>query len=351
MIEVSLGREGSSNPTRFEMEDRETRALLRGLHKPSPVRYWTDLLVTAALGWAAFGLAITLDPFSTGMLIAVGVAILALYRGLCFIHEISHLNPRAVPGFERAWNWLVGYPLLLPSFTYVGVHQAHHSLSTYGTEQDPEYLPFSKASHMPVMFALQALLIPVILFVRFFLIAPLSIMFPGIQRWVAVHASSLAMQPKFRREVDGKVLQLIQRQSAWVLLVWTALIALAATRILPWHTFAIWVVVSALASFINTIRTLGAHDYESEGDPLNRMEQLQDSIDTPGGFWTELWAPVGLRYHALHHYFPGIPYHNLPEAYRRLMKSLPQDSVYHETISPSLPHSLWSLYRRGSRSE
>jgi len=30
------------------------------------------------------------------------------------------------------------------------------------------------------------------------------------------------------------------------------------------------------------------------------------------------WAPVGLRYHALHHYFPGIPYHNLGFAYQRL---------------------------------
>ena len=67
-------------------------------------------------------------------------------------------------------------------------------------------------------------------------------------------------------------------------------------------------------SFFNTLRVLGAHEYESDGQPRDRFEQLQDSIDTPGGPWTELWAPVGLRYHALHHYFPGIPYHNLGKA-------------------------------------
>ena len=74
------------------------------------------------------------------------MAVLALYRGLCFMHEISHLNPRTLPGFERAWNGLIGFPLLLPSFVYSGVHQSHHKLSTYGTLQDPEYLPFAGSS-------------------------------------------------------------------------------------------------------------------------------------------------------------------------------------------------------------
>ena len=127
------------------------------------------------------------------------------------------------------------------------------------------------------------------------------------------------------------MLESIQRQSAVVLLFWTALVALAAASVLPWRTFAIWVVVSAVASFINTLRTLGSHGYESEGDPLNRMEQLQDSIDTPGALWTELWAPVGLRYHALHHLLPGVPYHNLGEAHRRLCRELDATSAYHDS--------------------
>ena len=86
---------------------------------------------------------------------------------------------------------------------------------------------------------------------------------------------------------------------------------------LAWKAIAVWYAVNAFISVCNTMRTLGAHRYESTGLPLDRAGQLADSIDTPGAAWTELWAPVGLRYHALHHYFPGIPYHNLGLAYRR----------------------------------
>ena len=94
---------------------------------------------------------------------------------------------------------------------------------------------------------------------------------------------------------------------------------------------------------------LGAHEYETDGNARTRQGQLIDSIDTPGGPWTEAWAPVGLRYHALHHYFPGIPYHNLGVAYRRLIGSLPDDSLYRKSTSPSLQRSLQTLYLKAKR--
>jgi fatty acid desaturase len=111
----------------------------------------------------------------------------------------------------------------------------------------------------------------------------------------------------------------------------------------------VWVGVLIAASLLNTARVLGAHEYETDGTPRTRQEQLQDSIDTPGGWWTELWAPVGLRYHALHHYFPGIPYHSLGTAYRRLITTLPADSLYLESTSPSLRRSLTELYAKSGR--
>jgi fatty acid desaturase len=74
-----------------------------------------------------------------------------------------------------------------------------------------------------------------------------------------------------------------------------------------------------------------------------------DSIDTPGGPWSALWAPVGLRYHALHHFFPGIPYHNLGIAYRRILAAA-GGSAYREFTSPSLPHSLTKLYKKARSS-
>lgn len=331
----------------FAAEDRQTRTLVRDLHQARPVIYWIDLLATSAVGWAAFAMACRLPSFSPAMLASVAIAVVALYRGLCFIHEISHLNPRAVPHFETVWNILLGYPLLMPSFVYCGVHQSHHKLSTYGTRGDPEYMPFSQSSRMTVVFALESFFIPVALLVRFLLLSPVGLVFPAFQKWLVVHASSLTMNIAYRREATSLLMRAVRWQSAGLWLLWMAMIALAAARIIPSRIFAVWFAVSALISFVNTLRTLGAHAYESSGEPLDRQGQLMDSIDTPGAPWTELWAPVGLRYHALHHYFPGIPYHNLRKAHRRLVSELPPSSAYRQALSPGLWSSLGQLYRRG----
>jgi fatty acid desaturase len=342
--------ESNTNPMEAELKiahdaDRDARRLVGDLHSPRPAIYWTDLLLSALIGWTAFAAAIAFEPFSWRMMAASLVAVFALYRGLCFLHEISHLRQSALRGFETTWNVLLGVPMLMPSFIYVGVHQNHHKLSTYGTIDDPEYLPFSGRPGMIVLFSLESLLVPLLLMVRFLLLSPFSLMFPSIHHWLAARASALPMNVRYRREVTEATSRKMLRWEAVTLGVWCGLMALAAFRLLPWRYFGVWYLVSAVTSFINTVRTLGAHRYTSDGAPLDREGQLGDSIDTPGAVWTELWAPVGLRYHALHHYFPGIPYHNLKAAYGRLIQALPPDSGHPQSTSPSLPHSLQALYR------
>lgn len=325
------------------------RERVRDLHRPNRTIFWTDLLVTSFVGWAAFAGALLFRPFSTTMVVCAAIAAFALYRALCFLHEISHQNQRTLPGFETAWNLLVGYPLLMPSFVYAGVHQSHHKLSTYGTSQDPEYLPFARNWRMSTAFALEGFFIPLVLLLRFVILTPVGFLSPRFERWLAVHLSSLTMNVQYRREASPELVKKVRRHSAAIFLVWASAAGLAVFGVLPWRFFAIWFLITGLASFVNTLRTLGAHAYESSGAPLDRVGQLIDSIDTPGAFWTELWAPVGLRYHALHHYFPGIPYHNLAEAYRRLISSLPIGSNYEKMSSPSLQHSLRTLYKKGFR--
>ena len=76
------------------------------------------------------------------------------------------------------------------------------------------------------------------------------------------------------------------------------------------------------------------------------LDQLLDSINYPRHpFLSSLWAPVGLRFHALHHLFPSLPYHNLAKAHQRLMAELPAYSPYRLTNSPSLTASLVRLWR------
>ncbi len=348
MTELVIPRSGMPGEA-LELDDLQMRHLVRDLHRANAAIYWSDLIFTAVLGWSSFALAVVLVPFSWGMLAATVVAIFSLYRALCFIHEISHQNHRTLPRFEAVWNLLVGYPLLMPSFAYAGVHNDHHKISTYGTSEDPEYLPFARSSRLTVLFALESLLIPAALLVRFLILTPIGFLSPRFQTWLVVHASSLTINVRYQRSVTVELLNKVRRHSAGILLMWAAAIGFALGGLVPWRVFALWFVVTAIASFVNTMRTLGAHAYESSGDPLDRAGQLLDSIDTPGKFWTELWAPVGLRYHALHHYFPGIPYHSLPEAYRRFVSTVPMSTAYRKMSSPSLPHSLRSLYRKGLR--
>jgi fatty acid desaturase len=333
--------------SRLSLDDSIMKTLVRDLHRASRTVFWTDLLVTSVVGWSAFVAAVALKPFSLPMLASLLVATCALYRALCFMHEITHQSRRTLPGFETAWNWLVGFPLLMPAFVYVGVHQDHHRINSYGTKNDPEYLPFAHDSKMTTVFALESFLIPLALFVRFVVLSPVGLVWPRFQRALVRCGSALTMNVRYRREASDELIRKVRRDSTFILAMWAALLVSAVVHLVPWRALVLWLVVDSLISFVNTLRTLGAHAYENEGAPLDRTGQLLDSIDTPGAVWTELWAPVGLRYHALHHYFPGIPYHNLPQAYRRVVSHLPVAGSYKVMTSRSLPHSLRELLRKG----
>src|SRR4029077_14035763 len=110
---------------------------------------WTDLLLSAAVGYASFAIWIVFGITLIGIAAAI-VSVLALYRCILFIHELTHLRRRTPRGFWTAWHMLVGVPLLLPSFLYDGVHNLHHSKAHYGTLEDPEYLEFAsgRALHL-----------------------------------------------------------------------------------------------------------------------------------------------------------------------------------------------------------
>jgi fatty acid desaturase len=59
-----------------------------------------------------------------------------------------------------------------------------------------------------------------------------------------------------------------------------------------------------------------------------------------------LWAPVGLRYHALHHLLPRVPYHNLAEAHRRLVAASPEAGLYRSVEAAELGPAFKALFGR-----
>lgn len=89
---------------------RAAARLTRDLLPARPRVYWADLLASAGVGYAALAGAAAARPASLRLGCGV-VAVLALYRALSFIHELTHLKAGAVPGFRTGWNLLVGVPL------------------------------------------------------------------------------------------------------------------------------------------------------------------------------------------------------------------------------------------------
>jgi fatty acid desaturase len=320
-------------------------SLTRDLNAPNPAIYWADMLGSAILGYAALVATIVAPSTLAGILSAV-VAILALYRAGSFIHELTHLKPNAVPGFRLVWNVIIGVPLLAPSFMYEGVHNQHHAKTYYGTVNDPEYLPLAlmKPWTIPV-FLIIAALAPIGLLIRFGLLTPMSLLFPRLRGTVIAKYSGLQINPLFRRpKPEGKFARDWALQEAGASIWAIALIVMAAVGTIPLREFAIILVVLSGVMFLNQVRTLVAHLWENDGEPMSVTDQYLDSVNVPPpGLLPALWAPVGLRYHALHHLLPGVPYHNLGEAHRRIAAALNQSSPYFAANYRGLPGLAASL--------
>jgi fatty acid desaturase len=124
--------------------------------------------------------------------------------------------------------------------------------------------------------------------------------------------------------------------------------------LLVWNRWPIPLMIQGYATSIvlvlmNCLRTLASHRFTSEGRETTFVGQMLDSVtmdnDSP---LAVLLNPVGLRYHATHHLFPSMPYHNVRAAHKRLLAQLPADSPYRWTVARSIWPIIADLWRRAA---
>lgn len=326
----------------------ECRRRYAGAFRPKPGIYWGDFSLSAGVGWVAFALSVH-TPISPRYFWATLIAVIALLRAAIFIHELSHLKRGAVPGFETVWNLVIGIPFMLPSLMYVGSHGDHHRQSAFGTVNDPEYARLAHQSRPQILgFVMGVIFVPLLLALRWGLIGPLSFVSPPLRRIAVEQASSLVINTDYRRPFPtGRATVRWWLQEIATATVFWGVLGAWMVEVVPVSWLIQWYVVSASILFINQVRTLAAHRYINDGRTLTSVEQLLDSINLDG--WplpTSLAAPVGLRYHALHHFLPAVPYHSLGTLHRRLLAELPPDSPYHRATSSGILFTIWMLITR-----
>lgn len=336
-------RGGPDAPSTGAFSFREARRILGDLFIHRPAVYWADMLLTLAVGYGFAYVYLNAPAFSMLQIASFTIAGFALFRAGSFIHEITHLRQGELLGFRVAWNLLAGIPMLMPSFFYEN-HIDHHNSHRYGTIRDGEYLPLGRGSRWKLLwFWLQVPLLPLYIYVRLLIVSPISFLHPRLRTWTLERMSSFVINFRHRLDVPASA-----PRKAWAALELACCLRAAAIAVIliaglkPW-THALQLYSLALMTLgLNYIRNMVAHHYRNSGEEMTFLEQLDDSVNITGGpIFTELFFPLGLRLHALHHLFPSLPYHNLGAAHRRLMAELPEDSPYRRTVY----RSFWSVMR------
>ena len=338
--------EAMATDTQHRFSLRETRAIVQDLFEPKPAIYWFDFLASMLVGGVCFTAARQINLLPVRCLLGLA-ACLAYYRAALFTHELVHLRTNSMRAFRVAWNLFCGIPFLMPSFLYY-THRDHHVRKHYGTPNDGEYLPFTTSPRIELLkYFLQPLFFPLLFVMRFLVLTPLTWFSPRLRRWVQRKFSSMVIDPDYVRPSPTRAeLKVWRLQEAGCFLYSLTAAWLFIRGRLPITLLAHAYLTAVVILMVNYLRAIASHRFLYGREPVSFTEQLLDSVNHPYHPWTgELWAPLGLRFHALHHLFPSMPYHNLAKAHRRLVERLPADSPYRQTESPSLWATLRQLWR------
>jgi fatty acid desaturase len=318
---------------------KEAKAAVHDLAEPKAWIYWADMLLTITVGYACAMAFLDMPGVTWQRAVCFIVGVFAIFRASSFVHEIVHMRSGRLHSFQIGWDILVGIPILFPSFAYAH-HLDHHRCDSYGTEHDGEYLAFGLDPLRTIAyFLVVTLLWPYLVVFRFLIFTPLSFIYPPFRPWLLERFSSFGII-NFRHRLH---IAPGTSMKYWNFLdiscsirVWLPII-LVGLGVFEWTRVALMFLIAASVLSLNFIRSLALHDYLVDDEQVSYLAQLQDSITLPNhALLTELFVPLGLRYHALHHLFPQLPYHCLGKAHRRLMDQLPAGSDYHRTVRSGL---------------
>lgn len=326
------------------------KAADRDFHLVKPAIYWRDMAIGATIAYGSAAVFLGSPAFSPWQVIGYLVAVFWLYRVGSLVHEVCHLGRHECVPFKVAWNLFVGVPTLTPSTFFTGHHRDHHTQRFYSTPQDPEYVinvcPRGRIWNLIFYFSFVAIF-PLLVFTRFIL-APLTFITPGIRDFCLRRLSAFTFNWKYQKslnKIDRKpfaALELLCCLRAW------CIPSAVFLGIVPWTHMVQLYMLGASVLILNQLRQLADHHFEGNGDKLSMSEHITDSCNYVGKDpLTWLFFPFAIQYHALHHMFPSMPYHNLASAHEHLMDNLDEESPYRGLVQPGWFSVARKMLRKG----
>jgi fatty acid desaturase len=296
-----------------------------------PWRYWFDFLLSISCAYSAATVYLLAPLGSWWQMAAFPVAAFWLYRLGSLVHEVCHLGHHEMRAFKVAWNVLVGTFTLTPSPFFTRQHRDHHSMKMFGTAEDPEYVAnVLEGGNLGSFLAYVAhmLVFPLLVFLRF-LLAPLTFLHPRLRETVLERASSLTLNTRYRRRLTPFDRRAILGVEALCFLRAAAIPLTIALGLAPLSRIPLLYLLALATFFMNQMRQLADHHFDGDGSPASVEDHILDSCNYTGRDpLTLLFFPFAIRYHALHHLFPSLPYHNLEAAHAHLERTLPADNPY-----------------------
>lgn len=310
--------------------------------QPNKLIFWSDFFASATAGYGLIYWVSILPVFSLPQLGIAFLAAICIFRACLFMHEAVH-SGKSIPGFATAYNLYFGFLNKVPLYIY-SPHRHHHAHEFYGTLQDPEYELLKRDVPNLLIPLVVMTLAPVLMVIRFGIL-PWFLPFIGTRGRQAVYqyASTFALNRHYKRPLpDAAERREWYFQDAGCALYQAAFVALCMTGVLSWNLAWAWYGVAVITLLMNHYRVMASHTYWSGFSPTTRKQQILDSLTVTGSPWLGWLFPLGLRYHALHHLMPHVPYHHMARLHRELLVRLPADHPYHATIAKGY----WGAYRR-----
>jgi len=303
---------------RAELGAAISRDEMRELHRKQPVRH----LLVAARQFAILGVATwALISFSNPLIwIPLAVAQgFTIFNFTVLLHEVVHhtVFERRHPGAERTLGLLYAIPSGISASQFTRWHLDHHA-ELGSAEDDPKrhhLSPKVNARWYKLLYCTPALF---------------PIYFRAARRESAGYDASLQRAIAAERRVS-----MLFHLSA-LAIIWYAFGFYAALRTSIIPVFFVFPIAF-------TLNRLGQHYDIDPADPAKWGTLMK-------GHWFWDFAFLNSNYHLEHHYFPGIPFYNLPRVQQALAAFYQRKQmrwrtygqlVYGWLVENQAPHTNW----------